>query len=139
VLDTLSSNLVVMKKVAILCVDDEMIILESLKQQLVKNFNNTYLYEYAQDGEEALEVIDYFLAEGVDLLLVISDYQMPGMQGDEFAAILKERLPGINIVMLTGQMPADIRDELLDKNVVLKVISKPWNEADIVAVVKQLA
>jgi hypothetical protein len=36
-------------------------------------------------------------------------------------------------------MPADIRDELLDKNVVLKVISKPWNEADIVAVVKQLA
>jgi CheY-like chemotaxis protein len=128
-----------MKKVAILCVDDEMIILESLKQQLVKNFNNTYLYEYAQDGEEALEVIDYFLAEGVDLLLVISDYQMPGMQGDQFATVLKQRLPGINIVMLTGQMPADIRDELLDKNVVLKVISKPWNEADIVAVVKQLA
>jgi CheY-like chemotaxis protein len=92
-----------MKKVAILCVDDEMIILESLKQQLVKNFNNTYLYEYAQDGEEALEVIDYFLAEGVDLLLVISDYQMPGMQGDQFATVLKQRLPGINIVMLTGK------------------------------------
>ena len=127
-----------MKKIAILCVDDEKIILDSLKIQLENNFKNKYLFEYAENGDEAIELVEYFLNESVDLLLVISDYQMPGMKGDEFTKRLKSMLPEVNIVMLTGQIPPDVKDQLIEKKIILTVIEKPWNEKDLVDIIKSL-
>ena len=127
-----------MKKIAILCVDDEKIILDSLKIQLENNFKNKYLFEYAENGEEALELVEYFLAENVDILLVISDYQMPGMKGDEFAKRLKSMLSGINIIMLTGQIPPDVKENLIEKNIILNVIDKPWDEKALVDIIKSI-
>jgi len=127
-----------MKKIAILCVDDEKIILDSLKIQLENNFKNKYLFEYAENGEDALELVDYFLAENVDILLVISDYQMPGMKGDEFAKRLKSMLSGINIIMLTGQIPPDVKENLIEKNIILNVIAKPWDEKALVDMIESI-
>jgi CheY-like chemotaxis protein len=42
---------------AMLFVDDEKIILQSLKNQIKKHFGNRYLYEFAESGEEALEAL----------------------------------------------------------------------------------
>ena len=39
-----------MSKAAIICVDDEAIILDSLKRQLRKAFENQYIYEFAPTG-----------------------------------------------------------------------------------------
>jgi CheY-like chemotaxis protein len=127
-----------MKKIAILCVDDEKIILDSLKIQLENNFKNKYLFEYAENGEEALELVEYFLAENVDILLVISDYQMPGMKGDEFAKRLKSMLSGINIIMLTGQIPPDVKENLIEKNIILNVIDKPWDEKALIGIIESI-
>ena len=127
-----------MKKIAILCVDDEKIILDSLKIQLENNFKDKYLFEYAENGEEALEVVEYFLNESVDLLLVISDYQMPGMKGDEFTKRLKSMLPEVNIIMLTGQIPPDVKEQLLERNIILSVIAKPWDEKDLINSIESL-
>ena len=127
-----------MKKIAILCDDDEKIILDSLKIQLENNFKNKYLFEYAENGEEALELVEYFLAENVDILLVISDYQMPGMKGDEFAKRLKSMLSGINIIMLTGQIPPDVKENLIEKNIILNVIDKPWDEKALIDIIKSI-
>lgn len=127
-----------MKKIAILCVDDEKIILDSLKIQLENNFKNKYLFEYAENGEEALELVEYFLAENVDILLVISDYQMPGMKGDEFAKRLKSMLSGINIIMLTGQIPPDVKENLIEKNIILNVIDKPWDEKALIDIIESI-
>lgn len=127
-----------MKKIAVLCVDDEKIILDSLKTQLENNFKNKYLFEYAENGEEALELVEYFLSEQVDILLVISDYQMPGMQGDEFAKRLKSKLSGINIIMLTGQIPPDVKEHLIEKNIILNVIAKPWDEKELINLINSL-
>ena len=124
--------------IAILCVDDERIILDSLKIQLEREFKNNFLFEYAQDPEEALEIIDELILEKVDVLLVVSDYQMPGMNSDQFVATLKVKLPNVNIVMLTGQMPEDVKLKLLNKNIVLKVISKPWNEFELTGLIYKL-
>jgi CheY-like chemotaxis protein len=127
-----------MKKIAILCVDDEKIILDSLKIQLENNFKNKYLFEYAENGEEALEVVEYFLAENVDILVVISDYQMPGMKGDEFAKRLKSMLSGINIIMLTGEIPSDVKESLIEKNIILNAVAKPWDEVTLINMIKSL-
>lgn len=128
-----------MSKIAILSVDDEKIILDSIRIQLEKNFQNQYIFEYAESADEALEVVDGLINGGIDILLILSDYQMPGMKGDEFASNLKRRIPSVNIVMLTGQMPMELSDELLEKNIILKVINKPWKEADLVDLIKNLS
>ncbi len=128
-----------MKKLAILCVDDERIILDSLRIQIEKNLNKKYIFEYAESAEEALEVIDDLIIEGIDLLLVISDYQMPGMKGDEFAQTLKTKLPEVNILLLTGQISEEKTLELLDRNIILKVLQKPWKEKDLMNIITSIS
>jgi CheY-like chemotaxis protein len=128
-----------MKKLAILCVDDERIILDSLRIQIEKNLNNKYIFEYAESAEEAMEVIDDLIQVGIDLLLVISDYQMPGMKGDEFAQTLKTKLPEVNILLLTGQISEEKTLELLDRNIILKVLQKPWKEKDLMNIITSIS
>jgi CheY-like chemotaxis protein len=128
-----------MNNIAILAVDDERIILDSIRMQLEKNFNAKYLLEFAESADEALEIVDSLTNGGVKILLVISDYLMPGMKGDEFANILKNKFPNINIVMLTGQITSDVSTKLIDKNIILKIISKPWQENDLINVVNSLS
>ena len=128
-----------MKNIAILAVDDERIILDSIRMQLEKNFNTKYILEFAESADEALEVVESLTQSGIDILLVISDYLMEGMKGDEFATILKNKFPDVNIVMLTGQITTEASTNLIDKNIILKLISKPWQENDLIHVVNSLS
>ncbi len=127
-----------MSKYAILCVDDERIILDSLRIQIEKNFNSDYIFEYAESAEEALEVIDDLINTQIKLLLVVSDYQMPGMKGDEFAEVLKTKLPQVNIVLLTGQITEEKSTELIDQHIILKVLQKPWKEKNLIEIIENL-
>lgn len=128
-----------MKNIAILAVDDERIILDSIRMQLEKNFNTKYILEFAESADEALEVVESLTESGIDILLVISDYLMAGMKGDEFATILKSTYPNVNIVMLTGQITTEASTTLIDKNIILKLIEKPWKEEDLINLVKSLS
>jgi len=60
-------------KKAILCVDDEKVILDSLKSQLKKHFGNEFTYEMAENATEAMEIIDELATGGVQLLIIVSD------------------------------------------------------------------
>lgn len=128
-----------MKNIVILAVDDERIILDSIRMQLEKNFNTKYILEFAESADEALEVVESLTQSGIDILLVISDYLMPGMKGDEFATILKSTYPTVNIVMLTGQITAEASSSLIEKNIILKLIEKPWKEEDLINLVTTLS
>lgn len=123
---------------AILSVDDERIILDSLRGQLERNFGQFYQLEFAENSNEALEVAEYIISQGIKVLLVISDYMMPGAHGDDFAKTLKARYPGIDVVMLTGLMPKDKSDELLDSKVIVKVIQKPWHEQELIDAIREI-
>jgi CheY-like chemotaxis protein len=87
---------------AILLVDDEAILLLSLKNSLRLRFGSDYRYETAFTGMEGLDRIDKLVAEGVDVVLVISDWLMPGMKGDEFLALVSRRYVSTRLIMLTG-------------------------------------
>jgi response regulator RpfG family c-di-GMP phosphodiesterase len=58
------------------------------------------------------------------------------MKGDEFATILKSKLPTLNIILLTGQITEDKSKSLLNQNIILKVIQKPWKENEIIEQIK---
>lgn len=79
----------------ILIVDDESGVRQTMADT-VRRFDNSYVVEEAEDGEEALHMLD----ESFDL--VITDIRMPGMDGVELAARIRERFPDMVIFMLTG-------------------------------------
>jgi DNA-binding NtrC family response regulator len=88
---------------AILCVDDEQIVLLSLRDQITRNFGDRYACEIATSVQEAWEVIDDFCASGVKILVIVSDWLMPEIKGDDFLIEVHQRFPEIVTVMLTGQ------------------------------------
>jgi len=79
----------------ILIVDDESGV-RQMMADTVRRFDDEYEVEEAEDGEEALRILD----ETFDL--VITDIRMPGMDGVELASIIRERYPDIIMFMLTG-------------------------------------
>lgn len=121
---------------AILCVDDEAIILTSLKEQLRRRFGERYLYETASNASEAWEVIDELCAEDIDLLVIVSDWLMPGIKGDEFLTQVHRRHPKIATVLLTGQADeASIERARRDANL-HACLHKPWSESELAQVVE---
>ena len=122
---------------AILSVDDEKIILESLKYQLKKNFQDEFILEFAQSGTEAIEIVEDLVNENIELLLIISDYLIPQMDGEELIKIIKDKYPEINVVMLTGQANSTVINELLETKLLNEVIHKPWSEEELIKIIKK--
>lgn len=121
---------------AILCVDDEAIILSSLEMQLRPHFEHEYAIEFANSADEALELIDELANDGVTLVVLISDWQMPGMKGDELLIAVHARFPRVVKIMLTGEAEARaIRraTEFADLHCCLR---KPWDSKELVNAIR---
>ncbi len=114
-----------MKKV-ILCVDDESIVLDSLRLELEHCLGQDFQYEFAQNAEEGLELIEELYEEGKNIPLVISDWLMPGMKGDEFLIELHKRHPEIHKIILSGQADDPAIERLYKQVNLQEFISKPW-------------
>lgn len=125
------------KQLAILCVDDESVILESLKEQLKRNLPQHYELESAESGEEALEVIEGLHEEGLEVALVISDQIMPGLQGDELLIRIHQSYPQMLKIMLTGQADAQSVGNVVNQASLYRYISKPWDETDLILTVQE--
>jgi len=124
-----------MKK-AIISVDDDRLILDSLRFQLEKYFSKEFLLEFAESGDEALEIINDLIKNKVDLLIIISDYIIPKMDGEKLIRIVKKILPSINVIMLTGQANNIVIKELRNAKLLDKVIKKPWEETELINSIK---
>lgn len=126
-----------MGKRAILCVDDEVIILLSMIQELKRSFGSRFVYEQAIDAESALETINDLEADGVTVILVISDWLMPGIKGDEFIDLVHQRYPAIKAVMVTGHADGEVIDRVLEGGSVVAVLEKPWRTSELAAVIER--
>ncbi len=127
-----------MSNLAIIAIDDERMILDSLRSQLEKKYGDRFILEFAESAEEALEVMDDLSHMAIGTLLVITDFLMPGMKGDELIVKLTKEFPSVNIVMLTGHITPEISKRLNSKKLVLKIIQKPWKEADLFTIIDEL-
>lgn len=120
-----------MSKQAIICIDDEKFILDSLKSELKELCSSKYFIEVAESGNEALEIVDELLEDSIDIALVLSDYQMPKMKGDELLIRVKEKLPQIKTVMLTGHANTEGISNAINNADLYRYISKPWDKSDL--------
>jgi CheY-like chemotaxis protein len=120
-----------MTEIAILCVDDEIVILEVLQEQISRHFGDRYLYEAAESGEEALEIIEELTDEGVKIVIIVSDWLMPGMRGDEFLVQVQQQFGDITKIMLTGQADGEAIDRAKREANLYSCIYKPWREEEL--------
>lgn len=115
-------------KSIILCVDDEKIILMSLMEQLWDHFGEKYTYEMAMSGEEALEIIEEITKDGACVILLISDWFMNGMKGDELLINIHKKYPSVQTIMLTGQANQEAVRNAKEKGAMKAFIAKPWDK-----------
>jgi signal transduction histidine kinase len=115
---------------AIVCVDDEAIVLESLKEQLKRRYPDCVI-EVAESGEEALEVLQDLKAEGFEIALVISDQLMPGMKGHQLLTEVHQLDSSIMTILLTGQASTDAVAHAVNQANLYRYIAKPWEEMDL--------
>lgn len=117
---------------AILCVDDERIVLKSLTAQLATHFGDEFLYEIAESAADAFEVIEELREDGLQLLVIVSDWLMPGVKGDEFLIKVHQQFPHIVKVMLTGQADEQAIERARQEANLLACLYKPWDEKELV-------
>ncbi len=125
-----------MSDAAILCVDDEPSILKALKEQLKRRFGKRYVYEVAQSSKEAWEVINELALDDIKLLVIVSDWLMPDVRGDEFLAQVHQRFPSVVTVMLTGQADEDAIARAKQEANLYACLHKPWKEDELTAVIE---
>ncbi len=126
-----------MSKPVILCVDDENIITEALKDQLQRKFGSEYDIETSDSGADALEFYAELKEDNIDVPVIIADYIMPGMKGDELLQeVFKLSEETLNI-LLTGQANLEGVTNAINNANLYRYISKPWDQEDLEMTVKE--
>lgn len=127
-----------MKRKAILCIDDEPIILSSLAEQLEKYFGADYIYEQAESAGEAFDVIEDLENEDIEIEIIICDWLMPGLKGDEFLLGMDLKYPKAVKILLTGQadeaLVYKLRKETESKT--FAIVHKPWGKYELIDAIK---
>ena len=124
-------------KAVILCVDDEVVILNTLKKQLKNAFADTYRYEMAESADEALEIIDELSEEGeMAIVLIVSDWLMPGMKGDEFLIKVHQKFPNIINIMLTGHASETAVQRAVEQANLFCCLDKPLNTDKLIQIIQ---
>jgi len=127
-----------LEKPVIMCVDDDPSVLFSLKTELRSRFASRFQYETAENAHEALELIAELVNGSVKIVLVVSDWLMPGMKGDEFLTVVRRQYPEIRAIMLTGQVDPLSSDNVLKNGLAEAIIAKPWNSKDLMDTIETI-
>lgn len=115
--------MVMIGDVAILCVDDEVNVLKSLKRLFL---DEDYEILTAESGKEGLAVL-----EQQPVQVVISDYRMPEMDGVTFFKEVHERWPETIRIVLSGYADTAAVVAAINEGQVYRFIPKPWSDDDL--------
>lgn len=116
-------------KSAVLLVDDEESILNSLRRLLR---GQPYDVVLATSGAQALEIM---ATRPIDL--VMSDARMPGMDGATLLAEVHRLYPATSRILLTGYADLTTIIKAINDGQIHRYISKPWNDEELQLVLQQ--
>jgi DNA-binding NtrC family response regulator len=119
---------------AIICVDDEQSILMALQQQIMRAFSDDYILEFAESGEEAMEIMNAFISEGTNIAAVITDEMMPGMKGHELIEKIASLSPNTPCILLTGYAQSEVMNHITGSNLA-HCVSKPWDSKELIELI----
>jgi response regulator RpfG family c-di-GMP phosphodiesterase len=101
----------------ILCVDDEPNVLQAYQRSLRRQFH----IETATSGEQALKMVN----EDGPYAVIVSDMRMPGMDGVQVLAHIKETAPDTTRIMLTGNSDQQTAIEAVNEGHIFRFLTKP--------------
>lgn len=116
-------------KPKLLVVDDEPDNLDLL----YRTFHREFKVLRAENGPTALDI----LAKEGDVAVIISDQRMPLMSGTEFLSLTATQYPDIIRIILTGYTDVEDLVEAINSGKVFKYVTKPWDDEELKAVVRQ--
>ena len=121
---------------SILVVDDEADVTELFRQSFRREARQgTYVLHFANSGDQALQL----LADEIEpeLLAVLSDVNMPGMDGLQLLGEIKQRYPDLPVMMVTAYGDDDRRHQARELGA-SEFITKPVDFRHLKAQLRQL-
>lgn len=109
-------------------VDDEPNILKSLARVLR---SDEWQLECCSDPHEALEALKHN-----EYGLIISDFQMPGLDGVTYLRFARQRQPNAMRMVLTGQADRASMMKAINQAEVHRFLVKPWDEYELLEAVR---
>lgn len=108
---------------SILLVDDDADVLDSLRQLLERSGFTCYA---AENGPEALQALREHAVQ-----VVISDHDMPGMDGVELLKIISTRYPQLTRILLTARRDAETSVRAINLAQAYRFLAKPCRASDL--------
>ena len=125
-----------MNTIAILCIDDDRIMLQALVHQISTFLNEDVIIEVAESGKEGLEVINELIDEKYTIPVVISDQMMPGMTGVEFAKAAQDQFPDLKVILLTGYSKDSV-ETIENQENIISMLQKPWEKNELKSILSR--
>jgi len=102
----------------VLFVDDDQMLLASVKRVLLKEPYSTL---FATSAREAFEIL-----KQNEVHVIITDMRMPQMGGLELLSIVKKEYPRVIRMVLSGLTQADSLLKAINQGEIFRYITKPW-------------
>lgn len=115
----------------VLLVDDDPLLLEVLIDELALS---PFDVVFASGGGEALQLLQ---ARPIDI--VVADYVMPGMDGIQLLAKIRELRPQTVRVLLTGFGNLDVARDAISRGEVFRILAKPWSHEELLETLEAAA
>jgi EAL domain-containing protein (putative c-di-GMP-specific phosphodiesterase class I)/DNA-binding NarL/FixJ family response regulator len=126
-----------MAKPAILCVDDQNLVLKILYKQLTDCLGQDYDIHLARDGETAFSILAQLHLVGIDTPLVLVDQIMPGISGEQLLTQVHGLYPNVIKILLATQSETAAIANLSQAGMLYRCITKPWNETELGQTVRE--
>lgn len=117
------------KNLRILIVDDSSTIQFQLKEML--ETLGFYQLFFADDGLQAVKAIEKCHKDNKDIQLVLSDINMPGLNGIEFLQVARTHNPDLPIIMISAESSTTVVIKALDHGA-NQYILKPITEKNLI-------
>lgn len=111
----------------ILAVDDDASVLETVVQDLRRQYGRNYRILRAASGQAALDLCDQIIQRGDRIALILSDQRMPGMTGVEFLTRVIEHFPVAKRVLLTAYADTEAAIRAINTARIHYYLTKPWD------------
>jgi response regulator RpfG family c-di-GMP phosphodiesterase len=116
------------RKLTLMIVDDE----EQILKMLARLFRSEFRVVTANGGQEGLVKFEEERPE-----LVLSDQRMAGMTGIEMLKTIAEKEPSTVRILITGYSDIDAVIEAVNRKLLDRYVTKPWNNDELVDIVKE--
>jgi len=116
-----------MARPILLAVDDDVNVLETVVQDLRREYGAGYRVMRAASGKAALDTLAQLKARQEPVALLVSDQRMPGMTGVDFLERSREIYPEARRVLLTAYADTEAAIQAINSARIHYYLNKPWD------------